>query len=314
MADHLAPDPADYEDIGAAADDWDAGDIKLTPDGHQALAEAAHGDTRRMNMLLTTASFLAETEHAPAIDGDLMRRAAELQPRTTTIQAADSGRWLGSRRPRRTGLLPMLAGMAVLAACVVLLLVTRHGGPAQPMPMPAASHVEGVASASAPRETVPVPMTTLVKGAAPVAAQAAPASAAAAKAAAAALPPEDTLLPALPPAVAVVAAPGMVAPPIARRTANPHVIVKFFMRSPGSPPRARFIQQRLLASWFVVHMIPDVGDAPPRAAAVLYFHREDAAAAAQVKEAATLLTAPPILVGNGRLRWPPRGTIELILP
>jgi hypothetical protein len=305
MADHLAPDPADYEDIGAAADDWDAGDIKLTPDGHQALAEAAHGDTRRMNMLLTTASFLAETEHAPAIDGDLMRRAAELQPRTTTIQAADSGRWLGSRRPRRTGLLPMLAGVAVLAACIVLLLVTRHGGPAQPMPMPAASHVVGVASASVPRETVPVPMTTLAQAAAPVAAEAVPASAAATKAAAAALPAEDTLLP---------AAPGMVAPPIARRTANPHVIVKFFMRSPGSPPRARFIEEHLLASWFVVHMIPDVGDAPPRAAAVLYFHREDAAAAAQVKEAATLLTAPPILVGNGRRRWPPRGTIELILP
>jgi hypothetical protein len=91
-------------------------------------------------------------------------------------------------------------------------------------------------------------------------------------------------------------------------------LVRFFLASPGAAPRARFVEQRLSAAGFIVHMIPDTRLPPPRAAAVVYFHAEDAAIAQRAEAAAVLLETRPVLVRTVSPRRPVRGTIEFLLP
>jgi hypothetical protein len=283
---------------------------QLTPAARQSLLAQAHGSAERLRILLATAMFLAETEHAPCIDLELAQRAGALQP----AEAVEAPAPLPVRMSQRQlGLI--LAAWTILSVGSGVLL-----DEAIRAPQPARPDVNAPA-ASAPPPGPPAPHATAPVSQ-PEAAQSAPGPAALPATTAPAAQPQNQAPPAVTavqiPAPAPAAAPAptpAIAPPAVPPPSPVRVVlVRFFLASPGAAPRARFVEQRLSAAGFIVHMIPDTRLPPPRAAAVVYFHAEDAAIAQRAEAAAVLLETRPVLVRTVSPRRPVRGTIEFLLP
>lgn len=294
----------------------DANPDWMTPDAREALLTEAKGSSERLRILLATTLFLAETEDAPRIDLELAQRAGALQPQREEIAVL-------SHKPRRSWQ-PALRGLGAVALCLCsglagMALDQRLHPLSRVAGVPATSAPAGGALACAPGATAAVP--------APHTATALPTAAAqtTSVAGAPAAPPVQTApAAAAPPAIAAppqavgpsVTAPpdSPQAPPAPAPAAIPVAQVRFFLSSPGSAPKARFVEQRLAASGFIVRTVPDLGLRGPRHAAVVYFYAGDRDIARRAEAASLLISSKPILAAARGRRAPPRGTIELLLP
>ena len=256
----------------------------LTPEARQWLMAQARGSAERLRILMATAMFLAETEHAPHIDLNLAQRAGALQPDD----------------PPETSVRPPYASPQRLKWGLALAAWTA---------LSVASGMALDAALRAPHSQFPAPAPdTMVLASTSIAVPTVPA----------ALPatgtPATSPGPAAPPPMGQVDAHAPAAPVAPPRSPVPVVTVRFFLASPGAAPRARFIEQRLAEAGFITRMVPDTRVPPPRAAAVVYFHREDEVIAQRAERTALLLATRPVFAHAASQRRPVRGTIEFMLP
>jgi hypothetical protein len=290
----------------------------LTPEARQWLLAQARGSAERLRILMATAMFLAETEHAPSIDLDLAQRAGALQPDESPEASVTPPHAMPQRLKWGLALaawtvLCVASGMALDAAIrvpyvkpaapapdIAFLASTPIALPTAPAGLPAAggtvaSHGPAAASSTdqppAPLAAPPTPVIPRHQ----------------------ATTNDAVATQKLDAAIASLGAPA--APPVAPPPRPvPVVMVRFFLASPGAAPRARFIEQRLAEAGFITRMVPDTRVPPPRTASVVYFHAEDAATAQRAEATAVLLATRPVFARNTPQRRPVRGTIELMLP
>jgi hypothetical protein len=277
------------------------GPAQITQDACFAMYDHAQGSRQRLRILAATAAYLAETENAPAIDVDIVDRAAALQPVSLVPVPANA-------RAQASRWWYWALGGASCGVCVALLLHLRIGVPElQPM-----AAQPGAAARLAPASGSGAPHATLPVVSAPAAQQAAAATGGAPQPAATqpAAPQPATPAPQMAPAPQASNTPPAAA---TAAQAPPVVQIRFYLASPGSPAYARFLEARLVAAGYVVRAIPDLSPRPPRRPTLVYFHPGDADVEAQVASRAMITDGKPILARHHR-GAPPHGFVELVLP
>jgi hypothetical protein len=261
----------------------------VAPDAQAAILEQCGSSKRRLHMLLATAVFLAETEHASHIDLALAQRAASLQP---PEQPPTPDFWPVIRRKDYSSLRIIAVPIAAMALAGAFFTMW-------PRSMPASAPVATAAASSA--STTKVASVSTPPPAA-ISASAEPAQ-------------HLTLSP--PPQFLDSEAPSPAAyAPIGHLVPHPTcVLLHFFVFSPGSAPRARFLEQHLRAAGYEVRMLPELTRPPRRGAMVRFFHAPDRPIACLVENATVLLaTEPTLLPATHHRHVPPAGTIELFIP
>jgi hypothetical protein len=307
-----------------------SGEKHLTQEARDTLLTQARGNPEKLRLLVATAMFLAETEDSHQIDADLARRAATLQPAKRNVPVARKQK-AEKRHPFlwATAIMLWTVGSGLLGAVIeanVSRLPQASGqtvqppqatqAPASPQPQNLASSQStpppAPAQAAAQHLPQPAPPT-----APPPTASTQPATAAPSPAAPATPPATAASQPAAAPATPAPQPPPQAQEATQIRPAPPPAVpvvqIHFFLASPESAPRARFVEQRLAAAGFIVRALPE-NRLPPRSAEIVYFRPQDEALARQAETASLILTARPVLARWHGRRLPPPGTIELLLP
>jgi hypothetical protein len=262
----------------------------VTEEAQAAILEESGGRERRLHMLLATAMFLAETEHASQIDLALAERAASLQPAEPPAPSADL--WPAVRRNDYSPLRIMGVPLAAMALAGAVFVVWPRSMPA---PAPAATTTAS---------SEPATKTPTLAAPPPATASATPE------------PARHLILSPPPQFLDSEASSAAAFPAVAHLAPRPtRVLLHFFIFSPGSAPRARFIEQHLRAAGYEVRMLPELTRPPRRGAMVRFFHAPDRDIASLLENATELLATEPTLLPATRHRHvPPPGTIELFIP